>query len=94
MKKTGFDNELYVKKQTENILKRIDAFGNKLYLEFGGKLFDDLHAARVLPGFDPNVKTKILRNLNRHHLRQRAPEAHAQPSRAGAQDQFRSDHAV
>ncbi len=63
MKKTGFDNELYVKKQTENILKRIDAFGNKLYLEFGGKLFDDLHAARVLPGFDPNVKTKILRNL-------------------------------
>ena len=42
MKKTGFDNELYVKKQTENILKRIDAFGNKLYLEFGGKLFDDL----------------------------------------------------
>ena len=63
MKKTGFDNELYVKMQTENILKRIAAFDNKLYLEFGGKMFDDLHAARVLPGFDPNVKTKILRNL-------------------------------
>ena len=63
MKKTGFDNELYVEKQTANILKRIETFDNKLYLEFGGKLFDDLHAARVLPGFDPNVKTKILRNL-------------------------------
>lgn len=63
MKKIGFDNDLYVKKQTESILKRIEAFDNKLYLEFGGKMFDDLHAARVLPGFDPNVKTKILRNL-------------------------------
>ena len=63
MKKIGFDNDLYVNKQTESILKRIEAFDNKLYLEFGGKMFDDLHAARVLPGFDPNVKTKILRNL-------------------------------
>ncbi len=61
--KIGFDNDLYVKKQTENILKRIEMFDNKLYLEFGGKMFDDLHAARVLPGFDPNVKTKILTNL-------------------------------
>ena len=56
----GFDNQLYLKKQEENIRKRIDMFHNKLYLEFGGKLFDDLHAARVLPGYDPNVKTKLL----------------------------------
>ncbi len=61
--KIGFDNALYVKKQTEYILKRAEKFNGKLYLEFGGKLFDDLHAARVLPGFDANVKTKILSNL-------------------------------
>lgn len=61
--KIGFDNALYVKKQTENILKRAKQFDNKLYLEFGGKLFDDLHASRVLPGFDANVKTKILTEL-------------------------------
>lgn len=59
----GFDNQIYMKKQTEKILERIEMFNNKLYLEFGGKLFDDLHAARVLPGFDPNVKTKLLQNL-------------------------------
>ncbi len=59
----GFDNDLYVKKQTERILERIESFDNKLYLEFGGKLFDDLHAARVLPGFDPNAKAKILQRL-------------------------------
>ena len=56
----GFNNELYLQKQAENILKRIQKFDNKLYLEFGGKIFDDLHAARILPGFDPNVKTKML----------------------------------
>lgn len=61
--KIGFDNALYVKKQTEYILKRAEKFNGKLYLEFGGKLFDDLHAERVLPGFDANVKTKILCNL-------------------------------
>ena len=60
---TGFNDELYVEKQTEKILERINKFNNKLYLEFGGKLFDDLHAARVLPGFDPNVKTKLLQRL-------------------------------
>ncbi len=59
----GFNNQLYVQKQTERILQRIGQFGNKLYLEFGGKLFDDLHAARVLPGFDPNAKVKILQKL-------------------------------
>ena len=56
----GFDNQKYLKLQKENILKRIDSFGNKLYLEMGGKLFDDLHAARVLPGFEPDVKIKLL----------------------------------
>jgi uncharacterized protein (UPF0371 family) len=60
--KLGFDNEKYVEMQTAKILERIDGF-SKLYLEFGGKLFDDLHASRVLPGFDPNVKTKILKKL-------------------------------
>lgn len=59
----GFDNELYLKLQRESILKRIEKFNNKLYLEFGGKLFDDLHASRVLPGFDPNVKIKLLETL-------------------------------
>ena len=59
----GFDNSLYVKKQAESILQRIEKFNNKLYLEFGGKIFDDLHAARVLPGFDPNVKTKLLLSM-------------------------------
>lgn len=62
-KKIGFDNELYIKLQSEKILERIKMFNNKLYLEFGGKLFDDLHAARVLPGFDPNIKTKLLTTL-------------------------------
>lgn len=59
----GFDSELYLKLQSENIIERIKQFDNKLYLEFGGKLFDDLHAARVLPGFDPNIKTKLLLKL-------------------------------
>ncbi len=58
----GFDNEKYVKMQKENILKRISQY-DKLYLEFGGKLFDDWHAARVLPGFDVNAKVKLLVTL-------------------------------
>ena len=58
--KIGFDNELYIKKQTEMIGKRINTFGGKLYLEFGGKLFDDYHASRVLPGFAPDVKLRML----------------------------------
>lgn len=60
--KIGFNNEEYVKKQTEEILRRIDKF-DKLYLEFGGKLFDDWHASRVLPGFDVNAKVKLLETL-------------------------------
>ena len=61
--KKGFDNELYVKKQSENIKKRIKMFDNKLYLEFGGKLFDDYHAKRVLPGFELNAKIRLLQEL-------------------------------
>jgi len=59
----GFDNEKYLREQTQAILGRVERFGNKLYLEFGGKLLFDLHAARVLPGFDPNVKMRLLRAL-------------------------------
>ena len=60
MNSVAFDHEKYVKLQSENIRKRIDRFGGKLYLEFGGKLFDDFHASRVLPGFQPDSKVKML----------------------------------
>ncbi len=63
MNKIGFDSSLYLKNQSEKILERIKRFDNKLYLEFGGKLFDDLHASRVLPGFEPDIKTKLLITL-------------------------------
>ena len=56
----GFDNDKYLKLQSENIRKRIEQFGGKLYLEFGGKLFDDHHASRVMPGFQPDSKVKML----------------------------------
>ena len=59
----GFDNEKYLKIQSEHIRERIGRFGDKLYLEFGGKLFDDYHAARVLPGFEPDSKLKMLMQL-------------------------------
>lgn len=62
--KTGFDNETYLKMQSEHILERINQFGNKLYLEFGGKLFDDFHASRVLPGFEPDSKLRMLLKLS------------------------------
>ena len=52
--KKGFDNDKYLRTQSEHIKERIAQFGNKLYLEFGGKLFDDYHASRVLPGFEPD----------------------------------------
>lgn len=61
--KIGFDNEKYLKMQSEHILERIKKFDNKLYLEFGGKLFDDFHASRVLPGFLPDSKLKMLLEL-------------------------------
>lgn len=60
MKKAAFDSKKYLKIQRENILKRIQKFGDKLYLEFGGKLFDDFHASRVLPGFEPDLKLQML----------------------------------
>jgi len=59
----GFDSERYLKEQTEAILRRAQENGNKLYLEFGGKLMQDLHAARVLPGYDPNAKLRLLQGL-------------------------------
>lgn len=59
----GFDNEKYLKEQTAAINERVKKFGNKLYLEFGGKLCFDYHAARVLPGYDPNVKIRLLQLL-------------------------------
>ena len=61
--KKGFDNDKYLQLQSEHIRKRIAEFGNKLYLEFGGKLFDDYHASRVLPGFLPDSKLKMLLQL-------------------------------
>lgn len=61
--KTGFDNEKYLKMQSEHIMERIKKFDNKLYLEFGGKLFDDFHAARVLPGFAADSKLQMLMQL-------------------------------
>jgi len=60
MSRIGFDNEKYIKLQSEHIRKRIEFFGGKLYLEFGGKLFDDFHASRVLPGFKPDSKVNML----------------------------------
>ena len=59
----GFDNEKYLEMQSEHICSRIDQFGGKLYLEFGGKLFDDNHASRVLPGFHPDSKIRMLMQL-------------------------------
>ena len=61
--KTGFDHQRYTRMQSEKILERIRHFGGKLYLEFGGKLFDDYHAARVLPGFQPDSKIAMLMEL-------------------------------
>ena len=61
--KYGFDNEKYLKIQSEHIKERIAKFGDKLYMEFGGKLFDDFHASRVLPGFEPDSKLKMLMQM-------------------------------
>ena len=61
--KYGFDNEKYLRIQSEHIKERIAQFGNKLYLELGGKLFDDHHASRVLPGFQPDSKLRMLSQL-------------------------------
>jgi uncharacterized protein (UPF0371 family) len=61
--KTAFDNEKYIREQTDKILERVNKFDNKLYLEFGGKLLYDYHASRVLPGYDPNIKMRLLQSL-------------------------------
>ena len=61
--KIGFDNNKYLQLQSEHIRERINQFGDKLYLEFGGKLFDDYHASRVLPGFAPDSKLSMLMQL-------------------------------
>ena len=61
--KIGFDNEKYLNMQSSRIRERIAQFGDKLYLEFGGKLFDDYHASRVLPGFMPDSKLRMLLQL-------------------------------
>ncbi|MCI8827224.1 MAG: DUF1846 domain-containing protein [Ruminiclostridium sp.] len=63
MEELGFDNEKYLEMQSEHIRSRINQFGGKLYLEFGGKLFDDHHASRVLPGFHPDSKVRMLMQL-------------------------------
>lgn len=63
MKAIGFDNDKYVRMQSEKIRERITYFGGKLYLEFGGKLFDDYHASRVLPGFAPDSKVRMLMEM-------------------------------
>lgn len=62
--KIGFNNESYLKNQSEHIRERIAMFGDKLYMEFGGKLYDDNHASRVLPGFEPDSKLKMLQQLS------------------------------
>ena len=59
----GFDNQRYLELQSKHIRERIEKFGGKLYLEFGGKLFDDFHASRVLPGFAPDSKLQMLLQL-------------------------------
>ena len=61
--KIGFDNNKYLTMQSQHIRERIGQFGDKLYLEFGGKLFDDYHASRVLPGFEPDSKLRMLLQL-------------------------------
>ena len=63
MAKQGFDNGQYLKLQSQHIQERIAQFGGKLYLEFGGKLFDDFHASRVLPGFEPDSKIRMLAQM-------------------------------
>ena len=64
LKRIGFDSEKYLNQQKSAIFERVSKFRSKLYLEFGGKLIYDYHAARVLPGFDPNIKMRLLSELS------------------------------
>ena len=66
MTRIAFDSEKYITLQTEKILERIQCFGEKLYLEFGGKIFDEYHASRVLPGYIPNNKIKMLEKIKEY----------------------------
>ena len=66
MRKLGFDNNKYLAMQSDHIRERISQFGDKLYLEFGGKLFDDYHASRVLPGFEPDLSLIHISEPTRH----------------------------
>ena len=66
MLKKAFSNDIYIEKQSHEIKERIKRFDGKLYLEFGGKLFDDFHASRVLPGFQPDTKIRLLQSLADH----------------------------
>ena len=78
MFKVGFDNDAYLRTQSEKIAERIAKFGGKLYLEFGGKLFDDNHASRVLPGFRPDSKISMLLTLKEQADKQLAGDDHGQ----------------
>ena len=66
MKKQAFSSEQYLNLQRDHILERINQFDGKLYLEFGGKMLEDFHAARVLPGYEPDNKIKLLQELKEH----------------------------
>ena len=66
--KIGFDNQKYLSMQSEHIRERINQFDNKLYLEFGGKLFDDYHASRVLPGFAPDSTSACFTTIMRKKI--------------------------
>jgi Uncharacterized protein conserved in bacteria len=63
MLKAGFNSEVYLREQQAAISRRLELFSDKLYLEFGGKILNDFHAARVLPGYDPNIKVKLLQQF-------------------------------
>ena len=75
MFKIGFSNEKYVELQSARIRERVEQFGGKLYLEFGGKLFDDYHASRVLPGFEPDSKIRMLKALSEDAVPERMKAA-------------------
>ncbi len=88
MAKVGFDNQQYLQMQSQHIRERIAQFGGKLYLEFGGKLFDDYHASRVLPGFEPDSKIRMLRGAagqggDRHRHQRRRHREEQGPGRPG-----------
>ena len=83
MYKIGFDNDKYIRMQSELIRERIAHFGGKLYLEFGGKLFDDYHASRVLPGFAPDSKIKMLIQLRDQQARAKDKYGYGEPKQVG-----------